>query len=426
MSSVINNSNANSAIVQTLDASVSKRNPQIYSTKEIYPAHSMTYVKNEKTNGSVTSGNSINFNLNKYGIASQILLHLEKDVVTNATPPVADTAATLHNGDIFTIIKSIELLSSSRVISTLTSNDLMAQFSDMSQDEYNVVFQKAINVGNAANANGKFVFVLPLVFGLFKDINTQPNLSFVEPMSLRVNFGIVNNYLLATADTSVASLNDLNCYLQVRYKAYPEASVAEVIDQNYSEPELNQLSTRFYDENSIVKTITAAAGADTAIATDEVDIDLKNTDAVTDFYVVIRQKLEGGQVLAVNGNNSPFSINSVKFTGSGQDILDLTEDELAYSRLSDNGNAVFPLDVAGSTFGITNVVKIQTGIVNKYAMSNCFSLREINAPRITINYNTPLVKAGKSTTYEVSVVEDCLAIYSTSSATGRQVLSLTN
>jgi len=313
MSSVINNSNANSAIVQTLDASVSKRNPQIYSTKEIYPAHSMTYVKNEKTNGSVTSGNSINFNLNKYGIASQILLHLQKDVVTDDTPPVADTAATLHLGDIFTIIKSVELLSSSRVISTLTSNDLLAQFSDMSQDEYNVVFQKAINVGQTAGT-GKFVFVLPLVFGLFKDINTQPNLSFVEPMSLRVNFNIVNNYLLSNNANSVATLNDLNCYLQVRYKAYPEPSVAEVIDQNYSEPELNQLSTRFYDENSIVKTITAAAGGDTASTTDEVSIDLKNTDAVTDFYVVIRQKLAGGQVIAAEGENSPLSINSVKFT----------------------------------------------------------------------------------------------------------------
>ena len=421
MSSVINNSNANSAIVQTLDASVSKRNPQIYSTKEIYPAHSMTYVKNEKTNGSVTSGNSINFNLNKYGIASQILLHLQKDVLTSATPPAGDTTATLHVGDIFTIIKSIELLSSSRVISTLTANDLLAQFSDMSQDEYNVVFQKAINVGVTAGT-GKFVFVLPLVFGLFKDINTQPNLSFVEPMSLRVNFNIVDNHNVA-AGGSTASLNDLNCYLQVRYKAYPESSVAEVIDQNYSEPELNQLSTRFYDENSIVKTITAS-GADVPAGTAEVSIDLKNTDAVTDFYVIVREKVVAGK--SADSTNSPFVINSVKFTGSGQDILDLTQDELAYARLTDNGNAVFPLDVAGATYGITNIVKIQTGLVNKYAMSNCFSLREINAPRITINYNTPLVADGKSLTYEVMVVEDCLAIYSTSSATGRQVLSLTN
>jgi len=419
MSSVINNSNANSAIVQTLDASVSKRNPQIYSTKEIYPAHSMTYVKNEKTNGSATDGNSINFNLNKYGISSQILLHLEKTAVKSGGG--ADDAASLMHGDIFTIIKSVELLSSSRVISTLTANDLIAQFSDMTQDEYNVVFQKAISVGGT-NAAGRWVFVLPLVFGLFKDINTQPNLSFVEPMSLRVNFNKVGGYLTTTAN-SVFSLDDQNCYLQVRYKAYPEASVAEVIDQNYSEHELIQLSTRFYDENTIVKTLTANANA----ATITEDIDLKNTDAVTDFYIVVRRQPNSGAAPtdAAVQNNSPFKITSVKFTGSGQDILNLTEDELAYTRLTDNGNAVFPIEVSTSTFGITKVVKIQTGLWNNYAMSNCFSLREINAPRISISFEVP-AHSGQALTYEVNVVEDCLAIYSTSSATGRQVLSLTN
>ena len=420
MSSVINNSNANSAIVQTLDASVSKRNPQIYSTKEIYPAHSMTYVKNEKTNGSVTSGNSINFNLNKYGIASQLLLRLEKIAVKAAGG--ADTDAELHAGDIFTIIKSVELLSSSRVISTLTSNDLIAQFSDMTQDEYNVVFQKAINIG-AANAAGKWVFVLPLVFGLFKDINTQPNLSFVEPMSLRVNFGVVNNLAAeAAAGNSVASLVDLNCYLQVRYKAYPEASVAEVIDQNYSEPELNQLSTRYYDENSLFGKIDASGG-DIAAGTATFDIDLKNTDAVTNFYIVVRQQMAGGQNTQAQGNQ-PFKITNVKFTGSGQDILDLSQDELAYSRLTDNGNAVFPIDPVTATFGISDIVKIQTGLNGNHAMSNCFSLREINAPRISIEFEIPIHAA--ELTYEVVVVEECLAIYSTSSATGRQVLSLTN
>lgn len=416
MSSVINNSNANSAIVQTLDASVSKRNPQIYSTKEIFPAHSMTYVKNEKTNGSVTSGNSINFNLNKYGIASQILLHLEK--VSKADVGGALGDFTLLPGDIFTIIKSVELLSSSRVISTLTANDLMAQFSDMSQDEYNVVYQKAVNVGGTGA--GRHVFVLPLVFGLFKDINTQPNLSFVEPMSIRVNFDKVDAYATITADHSV-SLDDLNCYLQIRYKAYPESSVAEVIDQNYSEPELNQLSTRFYDENTIVKTI-AAGGQSIGTA----DIDLKNTDAVTNFYVCIRRQPAGGaKPTDATVNNSPFKINSVKFTGSGQDILNLTQDDLAYSRLNDEGNAVFPIETTTSTFGITDITKIQTGLWNKYAMTNCFSLREINAPRISVEYVIP-AHASAALTYEVVVVEECLAIYSTSSATGRQVLSLTN
>ena len=78
MSSVVNNSNANSAIVQTIEASESLRNPNVYSTKEIFPPHSMTYSKCESSNGSVTSGGSLNFNLNKYGIfcINNIICHL--------------------------------------------------------------------------------------------------------------------------------------------------------------------------------------------------------------------------------------------------------------------------------------------------------------------------------------------------------------
>jgi hypothetical protein len=419
MSSVINNSNANSAIVQTLDASVSKRNPQIYSTKEIYPAHSMTYVKNEFTNGTATDGNSINFNLNKYGIASQILLHLEKiSVLANGNESAGGTGqgAKLARGDIFDIIKSVELLSSSRVISTLTSNDLLAQFSDMSQEEYNVVFQKAIDIVGD-DTTTRYVFVLPLVFGLFKDINTQPNLSFVEPMSIRVNFGKTNHYAAlgtGAAPPTGVKLDASKCYLQIRYKAYPEASVAEVIDQNYSEPELNQLSQRFYDEN------VTSTGAMTQGQVKSFFVDLKNTDAVTDFYVIVREVDIAGNV-RTDAQLAPFGVESVKFTGSGQDILDLTSDELAYVRLGVDGNALAPIGASTSTYGINNVVKLQTGIWHRNAMTNCFSLREINAPRITISFKAP--SAGS---FEVVVVEDCLAIYSTSSATGRQVLSLTN
>ena len=419
MSSVINNSNANSAIVQTLDASVSKRNPQIYSTKEIYPAHSMTYVKNEASNGTATDGNSLNFNLNKYGIASQILLHLEKISALangNQSEGTSGQGASLAAGDIFDIIKSVELLSSSRVISTLTSYDLLAQFSDMSQEEYNVVFQKAINIKGDTDTS-RYVFVLPLVFGLFKDINTQPNLSFVEPMSIRVNFGKTTNYAAlgtGTAPPTNVKLDTAKCYLQIRYKAYPEASVAEVIDQNYSEPELNQLSSRFYDEN------VTSTGAMTENEVKDFFVDLKNTDAVTDFYVLVREVGITGNV-RTDAKLVPQPIQAVKFTGSGQDILDLGNDELAYVRLGVDGNALAPIGAASSTFGITNVVKLQTGIWHREAMTNCFSLREINAPRITVTFKAPA--AGS---YEVVVVEDCLAIYSTSSATGRQVLSLTN
>ena len=281
MSSVINNSNANSAIVQTIEASESLRNPNVYSTAEIFPPHSMTYSKCESSNGSVASGGSLNFNLNKYGIASQILLHIEKtqlDAAGQPEPAPGNPTLTLNTGDIFNIIKSVELLSSSRVISILTSADLMAQFSNMDQAEFNVVESTAINVGSAVGS--RHVFVVPLCFGLFQHINLQPNLSFVEPMSIRVNWGIVNASKSAAVNNYTIALDASKTYLQVRYKAYPEDKVAQILDENYSQPELNQLSSRLYNENQVTFTGNGAA-------TDYV-VDLKNTDAVKDFYIIVR------------------------------------------------------------------------------------------------------------------------------------------
>lgn len=410
MSSVVNNSNANSAIVQTIEASESLRNPNVYSTREIFPPHSMTYSKCESSNGSVTSGGSLNFNLNKYGIASQILLHIEKIQVDANGDPKPAPSLQLNEGDIFNIIKSVELLSSSRVISTLTSADLMAQFSDMDQAEFNVVQSTAIVVGTDAAA--RHTFVLPLVFGLFKDINLQPNLSFVEPMSIRVNWGNVGASLSATAVGFTNKLDQSNTYLQVRYKAYPEDKVAQILDENYSQPELNQLANRFYNENQVAFTSDGTAK-------DHV-VDLKNTDAVKDFYIVVRQAYTNAEGVAGQGRYSPIKINSVKFTGSGQEILNLTEHETPYLKLNPYGNAETVNLVIG-VFAMGRIVKIQTGVNHRDAMTNCFSLREINAPRITVN-----VTGTNGQAYTIDVVEDCLAIYSTSSATGRMNLSLSN
>jgi hypothetical protein len=409
MSSVINNSNANSAIVQTIEASESLRNPNVYSTKEIFPPHSMTYSKCESSNGSVASGGSLNFNLNKYGIASQILLHIEKTQLNAAGQPEAAPSLVLNTGDIFNIIKSVELLSSSRVISTLTSADLMAQFSNMDQAEFNVVQSTAINVGSTLGS--RFVFVVPLCFGLFQDINLQPNLSFVEPMSIRVNWGIVNaSQSAAPAQGFTVALDQSKTYLQVRYKAFPEDKVAQILDENYSQPELNQLATRLYNENQVTFTGNGAA-------TDYV-VDLKNTDAVKDFYIIVRPVYTNANGVAGNTRYAPIKINNVTFTGSGQEILNLSEHETPYLKLNAYGNAE-AVNLVVADFALGRIVKIQTGVYHRDAMTNCFSLREINAPRITVNVTC-------TGAHTIDVVEDCLAIYSTSSATGRVNLSLSN
>jgi len=412
MTSIINNSNANSALVNTLESSDSMTNPNVYSTKEIYPTSAMTYTDCQKSNGSSGAGDSMNFNLNKYGIIEQILLSYTKNG--------GAATSTVLAGDVFSVINKIELLSSSRVISILTSADLRAQWSNLNTTQYEPIRRTAV-APRAANAtDGTFNYVLPLTFGFMQDINTQLNSSFLEPLSIRVTWG--NN--LATfgvaAGTTTNATAITETFLTIRYKSYPEAPTAQILASNYSAPELVQVSTRFYDENPI--TVAAATAAS---ATFDVDIDLRNTDCVQDFYIFVNENV----IDATLGNRlgACLPISKVVFTGSGQQILSLTPGTLEYARLTENGfssSAAMEATDASDISRIQNVVKIQNGLYEHAGggpLSNTMSLREINAGRITVTFNKEASKA-----YTIQCVENCSAIYSTSSAVGRLSLALSN
>src|SRR5210317_102339 len=105
MTSIINNSNANSALINTINASESKMNPNVYSTKRIYPAAATTYVKTSKTNGAVATNQVITFDLMKYGICQQLLFCYKKTY---------SAAGKILRYDWVDVIDRIELLSSSK------------------------------------------------------------------------------------------------------------------------------------------------------------------------------------------------------------------------------------------------------------------------------------------------------------------------
>lgn len=406
MTSLINNSNSNSALINTINASESKKNPAIYSTKHIYPAAATTYVKQTKSSGSIAVGQTVTFDLLKYGIAQQILFCYKK------TAGAADL--TIDGLDFLDVVDRIELLSSSKVIDTITRYDLLAQFSDLDTCQFN-----AVNAGmleGRSTAATSHLFCCPLVFGFFKDINTNLNLQFNEPMSIRVKFG--EKFDRATAGTT-PTVDD--CYLKIRYKAYNEADFAEILTQNYSEPELNQLSTGFYDEN--IKAITLT-NADTGNGSNGTDVELKNTDCVNNFYVMVIQDTPAAQT----GANGPIPIDEITMTASGQELLKLEKDELFYSRLCENGYSCVANNVSDVT---TNVYKIQSGLWEYSGggvQSNTMSLRELNNPIINVKFTvTPSGNAPVSGgVYKIIVVEETLKIYSTTSSTGRLAVALSN
>jgi hypothetical protein len=380
MSSVINNSNTNSALVNTLIASDSLMNPSVYSIKPIVPPHAVTYAKCQPSNGSLTAGGTLNFQLNKYGIMSQILLNIQTDI---STP-----RAVLSN-HIFSMIEQIDLLSSSRVVSTLTFDQLMAQFSNLPENKLRPIARTAL-LGDAGTV-GVMNYTLPLVFGLLGNVDTQPNNAFLEPMSLRIKWS-------ANLGTDV-TLSDV--YLNIRYRSYNEESNATILSQNYAKPMLNQLSSRFYTENRLTEAKTA--GLATMI------VELKNTDCVQNFYVMIKKV----------GEYFPVAIKSLVFKGSGQEICNLTEGMLQHGKIDTDGFAVGQ-DAVVATNNLYNIACFQTGTYGDGVLSNLYSLREINAPQITVSFTA------ETASYEMYVIEDCAVIYSTSSDTGRLDSTLSN
>jgi hypothetical protein len=415
MTSIINSSNANSALINTINASDSKHNPSVYSTKKIYPAAATTYVTTTKSSGSVGANQTMVFDLMKYGIAQQMLLVYSK----------VGAGSEIKDYDFLDVIDRVELLSSSKVIDTLTKYDLLAQFSDLDASQFNIVNNSCIKARAAAASHQ---VVIPLVFGFFKDINTNLNLQFNEPMSVRVRWGA--NLEQASA---AVTLPDSGVYLKLRYKAYNESDFSEILTENYNEPELNQMSTGFYDENATSRSYTQVAGAaarnqEFPLTGAGIKVELKNTDCVNDFFISFKETTS--YAAKTSANHQPLKINRVRFTASGQEIFDLQGVELYYSKLCVNG---FSIQTSG-TSNIDNVAKIQTGLW-EYAgggtQSNTLSLRELNNPIIEVWPDTIALPANGTAadivhSYDVVVVEDAVKIYSTTSATGRVMTSLSN
>ena len=398
MASIINNSNSNSALINTLNASESLHNPSVYSTKKVYPSAATVYTQTDKSSGTIGASNTITFDLMKYGICQQLILCYTKEGAGGAT---ADY-------DFMDVIDRIELLSASKVIDTLTNRDLLAQFSDLESSQYTPISAGLIKARTAAASN---LFCCPLVFGFFKDINTNLNLQFNEPMSIRVRFGANPNNKVGAGTADLTK-----CYLKMRYKAYNESDYSQIITQNYSEPELNTMVTGFYDES--IETATVAINGTSGPA-EGVPVELKNTDCVNNFFVVVRR-----QTGAFTAAEDPVKITRVRMTASGQEIFDLSGEELYFSKLCENG-----FSVLGADEKTNKVAKIQVGLWEYSgggSQSNTMSLRELNNPVIRVFFGGLTADAANARTYEVCICEEVVKIVSTVSSSGRTANSLTN
>lgn len=415
MSNAILSSNANSSLINTLLGSESVKNPNVYSTEEITPPYAATWQRCDPTTATSIAGRTQTFEVMKYGYLQQALLCWDKNVAIAAgQTPLAASGVALSANDVIRCIDSIELMSAGRVVSMMTGDDIFAQFSDLSEADSIPVRASALNerksdAGIAAGASETFRFCVPVVFPQFESIDTQLNCQFLEGLSFRVKWGVISNTPAATATATIVSDT---AYMRLRYKAYPEEQVSEVLSSNFDQPELAQLSARWYSEPPETLTAPAAPSGSTT-STAQVSVELKNTDCVEDIFVM-------GYLADAATAFAPVKIDSVSLQASGQVLVEMSHEELLYSRLGEHGWSCGQSIANGGS--APNVAKMQQGLYTWYKLSNTLSLRELNAPKVVVTLSG-LTPASK---YSVRVSEKCSAIFSTTSATGRYNVALSN
>ena len=368
-----------------------------------------------------SSGSSESYDLPKYGIIQQIVFSYVKNITFTQA---GDTQASVPAGDFFNMVDRVEFLSSSRILCTLYSEDILAQLKDLTTDEYSTVSNflgatTASGVGAGAITQTKSG-TIPIVFPFFQNKNTCPNLSFSEPCQLRIVYRdtLGLRTVAGTTPTNISSV--ITTKLLLRYKMYSESDNAELLASNYQEESLNMLISRNYRENPVSYTPTGAE------ADYKFTLELKNVDVVENFYIMVR-----GATGLANGadQNKLHKIKRVRLSASGQEICDLTEEQLLYMKITENGwpvNSSYLATALQDPITINNVAKVQTGLwtYNKDVWTNGFSLREMNNVIVEVFVDFAEGDANKKFTCYCQELTSC--ILSVSSNTGRNAVSLSN
>lgn len=421
MSNIILSSAENSSLLQTLNQSESKTITSIYSTKEIYAPSATSWYSIPAKTGSATSGNSESWDLAKYGILQQIVFNYDKAITFTQA---GDTQAAVPAGDFFNMVDRIEFLSSSRILCTLYSEDILAQLKDLSTDEYSTISNFLGASGTTAIGAGATTLTksasIPLVFPFLTNKNTCPNLSFSEPCQLRIVYRdtLGLRTVAGTAPTTISSV--ITTKLMLRYKMYSESDNAELLASNYQDQMLNMLTARNYRENPVSYT---PAGAETDY---KFTIEVKNVDVVENMYLMVR-----GATGLANGENQNqlHKIKRVRLSAAGQEICDLTDNQLLYMKITENGfpvNSSYLASQMQDPVLANNVAKIQTGLwtYDKNVWTNGFSLREMNNVIVEVFVDFAAGDANRKFTCYCQELTSC--ILSQSSNTGRNAISLSN
>lgn len=441
MSSAQLASNQNSALINVLDKSPAKVNPHTYSLDKIYPFSSCQWVEHTPSNSNSVMGQSNTFDLLKYGILTQLVLEFDFIQSTNVTGTTGNGAfahlPALH------LIDSIELVSSSRVIQRLTRLDLLAMASDISKNSQEA-FIEGVGHTTSAGTNsaftasttaGKIHACILVTFPLLGNSRTQLNTTFNEPARVVVNW---SNQKIYSGGSTQATGNPqvTDCKITGRYVNYSNEDDSALLNENYKDGSLSQLTYEFFDEVASTAEVIPTS-ADTVFGQTGTEVEIKDTGVVSDIYVMLLPDMSD-QILTGTGavaytdmdeNGKPQPLEEIEFVASGQTIFSGKTNMLQlYGRVDPTSGDFYSGGFSSNTnhnlgVGLENVYRIQLGQdVHKNFASGGVSMRELNAPKIRVK------RSGKSGNLKarLHVILRKHAVITTTSSNGRVVSSLNN
>ena len=434
MSNTLINSNQNSALVSTLlESSQAIVNPFVYNEKNIVPPHSVQIVSVPPLNtANLVANGTVDFDVPKQGVLRRAFL----DCIFTKIAAADHQAPT---GFLYAF-KEIELLSSGRRISLLTTEGIMAKISDMDA-QARQSYRDALAMGTTALTSSGVQatrVVLPLDF-FFQD-NAKYSLvtNFLEPLRVRVKFSD-GGYQIDTGNNNVAP-TITQCNLMCEYRELPNNYTDTLIEENYGDGMLTQLINQPTYETP--KTFTFPSSSETTVER-EIEVELKENGAVKSLYlqVFMHHDQNTSDTQAVQeASNKPLPIKNVKFEAGGQVIMDVPGEYLKYwGRSCNDKNKYYSSGAALSSAGdnldnIGEVLKIDFGL-DREDTTNVISFRELSNPKLTITMLRELNNATghghgitglRSKTGTCQVVYETAQLMTTQSSTGRVNLSLSN
>ena len=213
-----------------------------------------------------------------------------------------------------------------------------------------------------------------------------------------------------------------------------------MLNENYKDGTLSQLTYEYFDEVSTNAVVTTAAD-DTVFGNEGTEVEIKDTGVVSDIYVMlipegVDQILTGtGAVIPASMAlmGAPLPLEEIELVASGQTIfsgktsmlqlygrVDPSSGHFTHSGFSDNTNHSLGV-------GLENVYRIQLGQDNhKNFCSGGVSMRELNAPKIRVKRSKTTPSSGGRVKARLHVVLRKHSVITTESSNGRVVSSLNN